>query len=102
MSGIFYVWLFLLLFSYPFAYKYYGILRRQSKKTEVKVTENTKFCKQLKNEFRSKNFYGAGFFIASSIGLIDSLLVSKWVNCLVLGLWLGLNVCFWRWLADKK
>ena len=102
MSSIFYVWLFFLLFSYPFAYKYYGSLRRQSKKTEAKNKENTTFSKQLKNEFRNENFYGAGFFIASSIGLIDSLPVSKVVNYLVLGGWLGLNVCFWKWLADKK
>lgn len=62
MSGIFYVWLVLLLLSYPFAYKYYGTLRKQSKKPMVKNKENATFCKQLKNVFKNKNVYGAGFF----------------------------------------
>lgn len=101
MSGLFYVWLVLLLLSYPFAYKYYGTLRKQSKKPMAKNKENATFCKQLKNVFKNKNAYGAGFFIASSIGLIDSLQVSEWVNCLALFLWISFNVCLWKWLADK-
>lgn len=47
MSGLFYVWLVLLLLSYPFAYKYYGTLRKQSKKPMAKKKENATFNKLL-------------------------------------------------------
>lgn len=95
MSGTFYVWLILLLISYPVAYKYYRQQRMLSKNVAEK-TVRTSAWKVLKGELKNKYIYGVGCFIVASEHLIESLNLSEWLNLLILFAWLYLTARFWK------